>query len=190
MSVFCALSCNMIPAHHILPDSRVEEVSAATVSAGVNLGILSCCPHRNVQPSVLVRLSAHCFSRWCVFFSPLTLSPPHSPVFSFSPILNLLPPSTCVCQWMTTGSATSTTCGSTPCQTCWGTSTPTPSPSSLEALLTSRYVPMCKCSEAPLQVQNSDESVSKHCQHALNMKKLNIFFLMAENLSDFIFIST
>lgn len=90
-----------------------------------------------------------CLTPLCIFFfsypRPISSS-------SFLRILNLLPLSICVCQWMRMGSATSTTCGSTPCRTCWDTSTPTPSPSSLGALLTSHYAPMYKCSEAPPQV--------------------------------------
>lgn len=88
----------------------------------------------------------------------------HTFSFSIPQILNLLPPSICVCQWMRMDSAMSTTCGSTPCRTCWDTSTPTPSLSSPEDLLTSHYAPMYKCSEAPPQVktQTAPEPASNY----------------------------
>lgn len=80
---------------------------------------------------------------------------PFSPsVTAVSPIHPVFSPSIYACRWMKTGSATSTTCGSTPCRTCWDTSTLTPSPLNPEAPLTSRCAPTCKCSEAPAQVHN------------------------------------
>lgn len=155
MSMFCVLLCNMIPAHHILPAGGVEEVSAAASSSCVSLGILvALLPQRDASQimswplfcSVSLRCSlSHtailCLSVFFFFLSPPSLS------FSL--------PSICACRWTRTGSATSTTCGSTLCRTCWDTSTPTPSPSSLEAQLTSHYAPMYKCSEAPAQVHNT-----------------------------------
>lgn len=103
MSMFCVLLCNMIPAHHILPASSVEEVSAAATSSGVSLGIQSHfshrgTPHRNVLTSVLVLSvsDVHCVSHRCVSFSFHTLAL-SLPLHSFR-ILNLLPLSICVCQ--------------------------------------------------------------------------------------------
>lgn len=50
--MFCVLCCNMTPAHHILPASSAEEVSAAATSSGVGCGI---CPHRQARRgSVLI----------------------------------------------------------------------------------------------------------------------------------------
>lgn len=81
MSIFCVPLCTMIPAHHILPASSVEEVSAAATSSGVSLGIQSHCshrqtPHRNVLTSVLVLSvsDVHCVSHRCVSFSFHTLA--------------------------------------------------------------------------------------------------------------------
>lgn len=179
MSSFCVLLCNVILAHHILPAGSVEEVSAAAFSSGVSDGILLSARRLpdNVLTSVLVclfQMLLRCVSLSnslsCVFFF---LYP--RPYFSFTPLIHklstplslsclphspcLLPASICVCLWMRTVSATSTTCGSTPCRTCWDTSTPTPSPSNLEAQLTSHYAPMCKCSAAPPQVHNTQPRI-------------------------------
>lgn len=161
MSMFYVLLCNMIPAHHILPAGSAEEVSAATSSSGVSLGrsATALSLSNNVLTSILV---------WFVWlFLMLTVSRTllclsfFSSSFSTSSLYLLMPPtlhlstlptSTCVCQLMRMGSATSTTSGSTPYRTCCDTSTPTPSLLNLEAQLTSHYAPMYKCSGAQTQV--------------------------------------
>lgn len=163
MSSFRGLLCNMILAHHILPAGSVEEVSAAAFSSVVSMGSLPSarrlpdnavtsvllCPLQTFTVSLSNSLSFCLFRLYPLFL--LRYSEHKLP----TPCLLV---SICVCLWMRTASATSTTCGSTPCRTCWDTSTPTPSPLNPEARPTSRYAPTCKCSEAPLQVHNSSRA--------------------------------
>lgn len=71
MSMFCVLCCNMTPAHHILPASSAEEVSAAATSSGVGCGI---CPHRQARRgNVLISVVRQVFTPSCLFL-PFSLA--------------------------------------------------------------------------------------------------------------------
>lgn len=132
----CFVSSNATWSLHIT--SWQPAVSAAATSSAVQPGIPSLGQQKVFTPT------------FCLCSFPFLL-PSALSLICTSPICSI-----CVCRWTRTASATSTTCGSTPCPTCSGTSTRTPSRWSPEALLTSHYAPTSKCSEAPAQVPNPD----------------------------------